>query len=132
KMYGPKGIGALYVRRRNPRVRLQPIVHGGGHERGLRSGTLNVPGIVGMGKAAEIALAEMNEDAKRLCALRDRLRSTLFRELDEIAENGDPDSRLPHSLNISVGYIDSVALLNALPDLAISTGSACSSAHPEP
>jgi len=132
KMYGPKGVGALYIRRRNPRVKIEAIIDGGGHERGFRSGTLNVPGIVGLGKAAELAAAEMEADAARLANLRDRLRDRLFSELDELIENGDRVHRLPHSLNVSIGYIDSVALLNELPGVAVSTGSACSSAHPEP
>jgi cysteine desulfurase len=132
KMYGPKGVGALVVRRRQPRIRLEPLFDGGGHERGLRSGTLNVPGIVGLGAAASLALMELERDAERLTALRDHLRQRLFAELDEVIENGDPANRLPHSLNVSIGYIESVALLNNLPGLAVSTGSACSSAHPEP
>jgi cysteine desulfurase len=132
KLYGPKGVGALYIRRRQPRVKLEPLIDGGGHERGYRSGTLNVPGIVGLGRAAQLALNEMHDDAARLSTLRNRLRDRLFSELDELIENGDPGHRLPHSMNVSIGYIDSVALLNELPGLAVSTGSACSSAHPEP
>jgi cysteine desulfurase len=132
KMYGLKGVGALVVRRRQPRIRLEPLFDGGGHERGLRSGTLNVPGIVGLGAAASLALLERERDAERLSALRDHLRQRLFAELDEVIENGDPANRLPHSFNVSIGYIESVALLNNLPGLAVSTGSACSSAHPEP
>ncbi|MBI5154551.1 aminotransferase class V-fold PLP-dependent enzyme [Candidatus Poribacteria bacterium] len=132
KMYGPKGAGALYVRGRDPRVRLAPQITGGGHERGMRSGTLNVPGIAGFGRAAELCIEEMAADAARLGALRDHLRGRLFAELDQLAENGDPSAKLPHSLNISFAFTESAALLNELPDLAVSTGSACSSADPEP
>ncbi|MFM8314152.1 MAG: cysteine desulfurase family protein [Deltaproteobacteria bacterium] len=106
KMYGPKGVGGLYVRRTNPRVRLSPVVHGGGHERGFRSGTLNVPGIVGFGAAAEICLKEMAQETARLTQLRDRLKNGLFSQLDEIFLNGDPVNRLPNNLNINtVGYL---------------------------
>src|SRR6266699_2378490 len=106
KMYGPKGVGALYVRRRNPRVLLAPIIDGGGHERGMRSGTLNVPGIVGFGKAAELCKLDMEADTKRLRGLRDRLNDKLHKGLDEIYINGSIDHRLPHSLNISFAYVE--------------------------
>lgn len=132
KLYGPKGVGALYVRRKGPRVRLRAEIEGGGHERGLRSGTLNVPGIVGFARALEIACAEREAEAARLAALRDRLRAGLFEHLDAIEENGAPNKRLPHALNVAIHYVDSAALLNELPELALSTGSACSSADPEP
>ena len=106
KIYGPKGVGALYVRRRNPRVQLVPQMDGGGHERGMRSGTLNVPGIVGMGKACELAGAEMAEERKRLFALRESLREQIFSQLDEVFINGSMEHRLPGSLNISFAYVE--------------------------
>src|SRR5438128_60002 len=106
KIYGPKGVGALYVRRRNPRVLLTPLIDGGGHERGMRSGTLNVPGIVGFGKAAELCKQEMESDTKRLSALRDRLNARLHKGLDEIYINGSVEHRLPHNLNISFAYVE--------------------------
>lgn len=132
KVYGPKGVGALYIRPGRPRVRLRPLVEGGGHERGLRSGTLNVPAIVGFGAALRISSEEREADAARLGALRDRMRRRLFSALDHVHENGDPSRKLPHSLSIAFDYVESVALLNELPGLALSTGSACSSADPEP
>ncbi len=132
KLYAPKGIGVLAVRKRRPRVRLAAQLDGGGHERGLRSGTLNVPAIVALGRAMEIAAAEMTDEAARLGALRDRLRTRLFEALDGIEENGDPTHKLPHSLNVAIRYVESGALLNAVPEIAASTGSACSSAEPEP
>ncbi|MCB2156505.1 aminotransferase class V-fold PLP-dependent enzyme [bacterium] len=133
KLYGPKGVGALYVRRSEPRVRLIPQIEGGGQERGIRSGTLNVPGIVGLGKALEVALEDLPEESVRLAGLRDRLRERLLAELDEVVENGSVEHRLPHSLSLSFGYVEGGALVNALrEDLAISTGSACSSEDPEP
>ncbi len=131
KMYGPKGVGALYVRRRNPRVKLMAELDGGGHERGLRSGTLNVPGIVGLGAAAELRQSEMAAEAVRLGALRDRLRDGLTGELDALVLNGGGDL-LPNTLNIAFGFVDAQALLNAMEEVAVSTGSACSSAEPEP
>jgi len=132
KMYGPKGVGALYVRRRNPRVLLTPIIDGGGHERGMRSGTLNVPGIVGMGKAAAIARAEMASEAARLAALRDRLLGGLRAGLDEIYVNGSMEHRLPGNLNVSFAYVEGESLLMGVNDVAVSSGSACTSATLEP
>jgi len=132
KLYGPKGIGALFVRRSNPRVRLAPVVHGGGHERGLRSGTLNVPAIVGLGRAAEIALSEMETEAKRVADLRDRLFKGITKELDEVYLNGDPQNRLPNNLNISFAYVEGEALKMGFKELAVSSGSACTSASLEP
>lgn len=132
KLYGPKGIGALYVREQKPPVALAPMIDGGGHERGLRSGTLNVPGIVGLGKACEIAMQEMSEESKRLRALRDRLKHGILSQLDEVTVNGSMEHRLPHSLNLSFAHVDSESLLMALDDIALSTGSACTSAQPEP
>jgi len=134
KAHGPKGVGALWVRRRNPTVRLLPLIHGGGHERGMRSGTLNVPGIVGMGKAMELARTEGPADAARLRELRDRLLSRLRGELDGVHLNG-PEcgaERLPNNLNVSFENVEAEALLNEMPDLAVSTGAACSSASLEP
>ncbi|NTW02075.1 MAG: aminotransferase class V-fold PLP-dependent enzyme [Oscillochloris sp.] len=132
KMYGPKGIGALYVRRSNPRVRLAPVIYGGGHERGLRSGTLNVPGIVGFGMAAEIARREMKEQAKQLRIWTEQLFAGLQGCIDGIALNGHPTERLPHNLNIYIAGIESRAFIAGLKDLAIATGSACTSASVEP
>jgi cysteine desulfurase len=131
KMYGPKGVGALYVRRK-PRVRLTPQIDGGGHERGMRSGTLNVPGIVGFGKAAEIALAEMPEESARLLALRERLRQGLQSQVSDTFINGSLEHRLPGNLNISFAYIEGEAMLMGLKDVAVSSGSACTSASLEP
>jgi cysteine desulfurase len=132
KIYGPKGIGALYVRRKNPRVRLAPIVFGGGHERGMRSGTLNVPGIVGFGEACAIARREMDAEYTRVSALRDRLHKGLQKELDELHLNGHPTERLPGNLNISFAYVEGEALMMGFKDLAVSSGSACTSASLEP
>jgi cysteine desulfurase len=132
KMYGPKGVGALYVRRRNPRVLLAPIIDGGGHERGMRSGTLNVPGIVGFGKAAELCMQEMAGDGERLRRLRDRLNEKLHQSLDEIYINGSMEHRLPHNLNISFAYVEGESLLMGINDVAVSSGSACTSASLEP
>src|SRR5580704_13867770 len=132
KMYGPKGVGALYVRRRNPRVLLSPIIDGGGHERGMRSGTLNVPGIVGFGKAAELCRLEMAADTERLLALRARLNDRLHKGLDEIYINGSMEHRLPHNLNISFAYVEGESLLMGINDVAVSSGSACTSASLEP
>lgn len=131
KMYGPKGIGALYVRRKNPRVKVTAQMDGGGHERGMRSGTLNVPGIVGLGKAAEIAMLDMEKDAVRLSALRDRLEASLT-TLEESYVNGNKESRLPHTTNISFKYVEGEGLMMAMKDLAVSSGSACTSASLEP
>jgi cysteine desulfurase len=132
KMYGPKGVGALFVRRRNPRVLLAPMIDGGGHERGMRSGTLNVPGIVGFGKAAELCRLEMAADAERLSALRERLNKRLHEGLDEIYINGSQEHRLPHNLNISFAYVEGESLLMGINDVAVSSGSACTSASLEP
>jgi cysteine desulfurase len=132
KMYGPKGVGALYVRRRNPRVLLAEQISGGGHERGMRSGTLNVPGIVGFGKAAELCRLEMAADTERLSQLRDRLNEKLHKNLDEIYINGSVEHRLPHNLNISFAYVEGESLLMGINDVAVSSGSACTSASLEP
>jgi len=132
KIYGPKGIGALYVRRRDPRVQLEAQIDGGGHERGMRSGTLNVPGIVGLGEACAIAQAEMASEAKRLGALRDRLRDLLAANLDEVYVNGSMEHRLSNNLNMSFAYVDSESLMMGIHDIAVSSGSACSSATIEP
>jgi cysteine desulfurase len=132
KMYGPKGVGALYVRRKNPRVRLEAVIDGGGHERGMRSGTLNVSGIVGFGKAAEICIKEMGEEAKRLDRLRGKLLAGLKKELDELYINGDEQKRLPGNLNISFAYVEGEAMIMAIKDIAVSSGSACTSASLEP
>ena len=132
KMYGPKGVGALYMRRRNPRVLLAEQISGGGHERGMRAGTLNVPGIVGLGKAAAICMAEMATDAARLIALRERLNERLHQNLDEIYVNGSMEHRLPHNLNISFAYVEGESLLMGINDVAVSSGSACASASLEP
>ncbi len=132
KMYGPKGVGALYVRSTKPRVKLTPSIDGGGHERGMRSGTLNVPGIVGLGKACEISQKEMSAEGERLIALRERLKSGLLAELDEVYLNGHPVDRLPGNLNVSFAYIEGESLLMGLKEIAVSTGSACTSASLEP
>ena len=131
KMYGPKGIGALWVRRK-PRVRIDPIIDGGGHERGMRSGTLPVPMIVGFGKAAEIAKAEMPDEAIRLKALRDRLYRGITAKLTDTYVNGSMESRLPGNMNISFAFVEGESLLMALKDVAVSSGSACTSASLEP
>jgi cysteine desulfurase len=131
KLYGPKGIGALYVRRK-PRVRIAPLIDGGGHERGMRSGTLNVAGIVGFGKAAELARVEMAAESARILALRERLRATLDRELDMVILNGSLEHRLPGNLNVSFAYVEGEALMMAIKDVAVSSGSACTSASLEP
>ncbi len=132
KFYGPKGVGALYVRRRNPRVRLTPIMEGGGHERGMRSGTLNVPGIVGMGAAAALAQQEMEAEAARLTGLRDRLWTGIKEKIDIAHLNGHPTQRLPHTANISFPYVEGESLMMAIKDVAVSSGSACTSASLEP
>ena len=132
KIYGPKGVGALYVRRRDPRVEIAGQIDGGGHERGMRSGTLNVPGIVGLGKASEVAAAEKEVEARRLRALRDRLMRGLLSELDDVAVNGSLDHRLPHNLHMSFDAVDGESLLMGLDDVAVSSGSACTTAEPEP
>ncbi len=132
KLYGPKGVGALYVRRKNPRVQLVAQIDGGGHERGMRSGTLNVPGIVGLGKACEIATNGMAEEAKKLAALRDRLKDAIMGQLDEVYINGSVEHRLPGNLNISFAYVEGESLLMGINDIAVSSGSACTSATLEP
>jgi cysteine desulfurase len=140
KIYGPKGVGALYVRSRNPRTRLSPILHGGGQERGMRSGTLNVPGIVGLGAACEVAGAAMAEEAERLRTLRQRLHDGILGGLDEVYLNGHPELRLPGNLNLSFAYVEGESLLMGLagsehggqPAIAVSSGSACTSATLEP
>jgi cysteine desulfurase len=132
KMYGPKGIGALYVRRKNPRVQLTAQMDGGGHERGMRSGTLNVPGIVGLGEACALCRAEMAAEAVRLAGLRDRLKDRLFAELDDVYVNGSMKHRLPNSLNMSFAYVEGESLLMGISDIAVSSGSACTSATLEP
>ncbi|MFT3775543.1 MAG: IscS subfamily cysteine desulfurase [Minicystis sp.] len=132
KMYGPKGVGALYVRRSKPRVRLVASMDGGGHEFGMRSGTLNVPGIVGFGKAAEIMKAEGAEEAKRILGLRERLRGRLQAELDALQINGSLDRRLPGNLNVSFSFVEGEALMMAIKEVAVSSGSACTSASLEP
>jgi cysteine desulfurase len=147
KIYGPKGCGALYVRARHPRVRLEPLFHGGGHERGLRSGTLNVPGIVGLGAAAEIAVSEMEEEGRRLRRLRARLHGGIAGSLDGVSLNGPPlpaigpdgalppgveERRLPGNLNLAFGGVEGEALLAGMKDVAVSSGSACTTASLEP
>jgi cysteine desulfurase len=132
KIYGPKGVGALYVRRRNPRVQLSAIIDGGGHERGMRSGTLNVTGIAGLGKACEIAHQDMPKEAERMRSLRDRLRKGLEAKLDEVFINGSMEHRLPNNLNMSFAYVEGESLLMGINDIAVSSGSACTSATLEP
>ncbi len=132
KIYGPKGVGALYVRRRNPRVQIAAQIDGGGHERGMRSGTLNVPGIVGLGKACEIAQSEMENESAYLRGLRDRLNNKLQSELDYIHVNGSMEHRLPGNLNVSFVYVEGESLLMGINDVAVSSGSACTSATLEP
>jgi cysteine desulfurase len=132
KIYGPKGIGAIYVRSKGPRVRLSPMVDGGGHERGMRSGTLNVPGIVGLGAACELSGKEMPEESQRLIQLRSQLQAGLFERLDEIYVNGHPTERLPGNLNVSFAYVEGESLLMGINDIAVSSGSACTSATLEP
>jgi cysteine desulfurase len=132
KLYGPKGIGALYVRRREPHVRLEPLFDGGGHERGMRSGTLNVPGAVGFGKACELCGNMMAEESERTLALRERLREGLMDRLDGVTLNGHPTIRLPGNLNLSFAGVRGDALLTSMRNIAVSSGSACTSANPEP
>ena len=132
KMYGPKGVGALYVRRANPRVRLSPTIHGGGHERGMRSGTLNVPAIVGLGAACAIAAAEREKETARVLALRERLHTKITDALDEVYLNGHPTQRLYNNLNLSFAFVEGEALMMGLKEVAVSSGSACTSASLEP
>jgi len=132
KIYGPKGVGALIVRRRKPRVRVEPLIHGGGHERGMRSGTLNVSGIVGLGKAAELCRTEMKEENDRIIALRDDLHKKIMAELDYVELNGHPTNRHPGNLNISFAYVEGESMMMGLNDVAVSSGSACTSASLQP
>ncbi|WP_165225871.1 IscS subfamily cysteine desulfurase [Aquisphaera insulae] len=132
KVYGPKGVGALYVRRRDPAVRLAPQMHGGGHERGMRSGTVPVPLVVGLGKALELAGQERAEESTRLRDLRDRLHRGIAERVEEIQLNGHPTERLPGNLNLSFAYVDGEALMMAMRDVAVSSGAACTSVDPEP
>lgn len=132
KLYGPKGVGALYVRRKGPRVQLTAQIDGGGHERGMRSGTLNVPAIVGLGEACALAQREMAEETVKLRGLRDYLRDRLMNELDEVFINGSWEHRLPHNLNISFAYVEGESLLMGINEIAVSSGSACTSATLEP
>jgi cysteine desulfurase len=132
KMYGPKGVGALYVRRKNPRVQISAIIDGGGHERGMRSGTLNVPGIVGLGKACAICMEEMPKESCHLAGMRNRLRDKIMGGLDEVYINGSWEHRLPGNLNISFAYVEGESLLMGINDIAVSSGSACTSATLEP
>jgi len=132
KIYGPKGVGALYVRRRRPRVRLIALQEGGGQERGYRSGTLNVSGIVGLGKACELCAQEMDADRQRLLALRDKLETAIENKLEVVQVNGHPQKRLAHLTNISFGFVEGESLMMALKEIAMSSGSACTSASLEP
>jgi len=132
KLYGPKGSGVLYARRRDPRVRLACQIHGGGHERGMRSGTPNVPGIVGLGAAAEICRAEMPDEAKRVAALRDRLQAGIMEQLDFVTLNGHPTERLDNTANLAFEYVEGEALMMKMETVAVSSGSACTSASLEP
>src|ERR1700692_551039 len=132
KLYGPKGAGALYVRRKNPRREAVPLIDGGGHERGMRSGTLNVPGIAGLGKACAIAQEEMPQESIKLAGLRDRLKESIMSRLDEVYINGSEEHRLPGNLNISFAYVEGESLLMGINDIAVSSGSACTSATLEP
>src|SRR5262245_27096865 len=132
-MYGPKGVGCLYVRRKNPRVRIAPMFDGGGHERGMRSGTVPVPLAVGFGKAAEISREVMPEESRRLAGMRDHLQNMILSKVDEAFLNGNPERRLPHNLNISFAYVEGESVLMGLnKEVALSSGSACTSATLEP
>ncbi|MCA9500100.1 MAG: IscS subfamily cysteine desulfurase, partial [Nitrospira sp.] len=132
KIYGPKGVGALYVRRKAPRVRLEAMMYGGGHERGMRSGTLAVPLIVGFGKACELCEQEMSTESVRMAKMRDRLQEGIMKSMDEVYLNGHPTERLPNNLNISFAYVEGEALLMGVKEIALSSGSACTSATLEP
>jgi len=132
KLYGPKGVGALFIRNGEPEIKLKPLIVGGGHERGLRAGTLNVPGIVGFGEACRIAMLEMTEDSARISKLRDKLESALVAELPDIWINGDPENRLPNTSNIGFRGLDARTLIRDMYDIAVSTKSACSSGEPGP
>jgi len=132
KIYGPKGVGCMYVRRRNPRVRLVAQIDGGGHERGMRSGTLNVPGIVGLGKACAHCQSELEGEMKRATELRDRLEARITSELDYVELNGNREHRLPGNLNLSFSYVEGESMLMGIKEIAVSSGSACTSASLEP
>lgn len=132
KIHGPKGVGALYVRRKKPRVRCEAILQGGGHERGMRSGTLNVPSIVGLGQAAELCRTRMDSEPKRLASLRDRLYRGITAQLDEVYLNGHPTQRTPTNLNLSFAYVEGESMMMGFSDIAVSSGSACTSASLEP
>jgi cysteine desulfurase len=132
KIYGPKGVGGLYVRRKNPRVMLVPMMDGGGHERGMRSGTLNVTGIVGLGAACQIAKEEMPIENERMLTLREKLRKGIMDEIPDVYVNGHPTERLPGNLNVSFAYVEGESLLMGINDIAVSSGSACTSASLEP
>ncbi|UYV11251.1 MAG: IscS subfamily cysteine desulfurase [Phycisphaera sp.] len=132
KIYGPNGVGALYVRRRKPRIRLTALQEGGGQERGFRSGTLNVPGIVGLGKACELCAAEMDDERERLLALRQKIESSITSQLDTVQVNGHADKRLPNMTNISFGFVEGESMMMAIKEIAVSSGSACTSASLEP
>ncbi len=132
KIYGPKGVGALYVRRKRPRVRCEPIIHGGGHERGMRSGTLNVPAIVGLGQAAELCQQRLDTEPAQVAALRDRLQAGITSQLDEVFVNGHPTERTSTNLNISFAYVEGESMMMGFKDIAVSSGSACTSASLEP
>jgi len=132
KIYGPKGVGAIYIRRKGPRVQLTAQMDGGGHERGFRSGTLNVPGIVGLGKACEIAAAELEQEMARLAKLRDSLKDQILGELEEVYLNGSAEHRLPGNLNLSFAFVEGESMLMGINDVAVSSGSACTSATLEP
>jgi cysteine desulfurase len=132
KLYGPKGVGALYVRGRRPRIRLQPLLHGGGHEGGLRPGTLPVPLIVGFARAVELCVADLDSEAERIRTLREQLWSRLAHSLDDVERNGHPERRLPGNLNVSFAGVEADQLLVALPEVALSSGSACASASGKP
>ncbi|GJL68916.1 MAG: cysteine desulfurase IscS [Nitrospirales bacterium] len=132
KIYGPKGVGALYVRRKAPRVRLEAMMYGGGHERGMRSGTLPVPLIIGFGKACELCEQEMSSESVRMAKMRDRLQEGIMSKMDEVYLNGHPTERLPNNLNISFAYVEGEALLMGVKEIALSSGSACTSATLEP
>lgn len=132
KVHGPKGVGALYVRRKKPRVRCEAVLHGGGHERGMRSGTLNVPGIVGLGKAAELARTEFDANVATMRMLRDRLHAGITSQLDEVYLNGHATQRTPNNLNLSFAYVEGESMMMGMSDIAVSSGSACTSASLEP
>jgi cysteine desulfurase len=131
KLYGPKGVGALFIKKKMPKIKIVPIIDGGGHENGLRSGTLNVPGIVGFGKACEIAKNEMKEESERLRKLRDKLQNEIMSKLDDVYLNGHPEKRLPNNLNLSFDGVESEAIMMGMKEIAVSSGSACSSASVE-